>query len=95
MKAEDILKEAKQAIAEKHDYPSWSNIIHDFFDGNVPAQFLEECEDESSLLAMSKVAEQTNGEWREQRARLIGQNEDLTAENEALKSQINDLGNQL
>lgn len=58
-KAEDILKEAKKSIAKKHGYKGWGDIIHDFFDGNIPAQFLEECEDEASLLAMSKVAEQS------------------------------------
>jgi hypothetical protein len=49
------LDQAKNQIAKNHDYPNWTNLLHDFYDGNSPAQFVEECEDEAmELYARSK-----------------------------------------
>lgn len=54
MKAEDILKEAKETVAQNYKYKDWEDLQgHDW-----PEFFL----DEVCLLAMSKVAEQRDNE---------------------------------
>jgi hypothetical protein len=58
--AEDILKEAQLEIAKKHDYPSFDHIIWFAQYGFTEARSLvTEIINEASLLAMSKVAEQS------------------------------------
>ncbi len=54
MKAEDILKEAKNTVARKYGFEDWWSL--DFNKTNLSQEALR---DEAALLAMSKVAEPT------------------------------------
>jgi N-acetyl-anhydromuramyl-L-alanine amidase AmpD len=55
MKAEDILKECKDEVARKFDWKDWNDLYKAMKSSNE----INEYNDAASILAMSKVAEQS------------------------------------